>query len=314
MTETTNRDDERERKKQEIARGLSMREIQVEPWYLDVRGEVVKPDQVQVTTKYFWSRWVPKLGPLSTCLLLRLRQYCYFNRATGEKRDWCFPSQETLAQELGVQNRKTIMDALRRLEEHGFVRREKQYRYDPVSRRNVRTTDKYFVLMEDPIAPEDEPRAFVLAAERILADTPQDRSNQAVPPMSEKRTYGPPPVDNSGPMSEKRTYEAVRKTDRKSDSEEELLNNVNVHGATRTEDDETRIQDLTQQMVEQLGDPQSRNFYRRVAERIPEHLIYMALSETKDAKRSGQVKKTPGAYFTHVVKKTAEQIGVKLLK
>ena len=112
-----------------------MEKIQVEPWYLDVRGEIVRPDQVQVTTKYFWSRWAPKFGPLGTCLLLRLRQYCYFNRATGEKRDWCFPSQDTLAQELGVQNRKTVMEALRRLEVFGFVRREKQYRYDPVGRR-----------------------------------------------------------------------------------------------------------------------------------------------------------------------------------
>lgn len=321
MAETTNRDDERERKTQEIARGLTMRQIQVEPWYLDVRGEIVKPDQVQVTTKYFWSRWVPKLGPLATCLLLRLRQYCYFNRATGEKRDWCYPSQDTLAQELGLQNRKTVMDALRRLQELGFVRREAQYRLDPKTRRPHRTTDKYFILMEDPIAPEDEPQAFVLAAERLLADSPrtaaamrsEPASIAAAPYTSEKRTYSHEAVDNPPYVSEKRTHDAVRKTDRKSDLEE-LLNNVNVNGASRTEEDEGRIQDLTQQMVEQLGDPKSRNFFRRVAERVPEHLIYMALSETKDAKRTGQVKKTPGAYFTHVIKKAAEQVGVRLLK
>lgn len=313
MADTTIRDDDRERKKQALAQRLTMREIQVEPWYLDVRGEVVKPDQVTVTTKYFWTRWVPKLGPLATCLLLRLRQYCYFNRATGEKRDWCYPSQETLAEELGIQNRKTIMEALKRLEAVGFVRREKQYRYDAASRRQVRTTDKYFILMEDPIAPEDEPQAFVLAAERMLIEAPRTRDNRGAAPMSEKRTYGAPAVDNPPPMSEKRTEEAVRKTDRKNDFQE-LLSNVHVHGATRTETEELRIQDLTQQLVDELGDPRSRNFFRQVVERMPETVVYMALSETKDAKRTGQVKKNPGAYFTHVIKQSAQRIGVKLLK
>jgi hypothetical protein len=87
MAHNPGRDEERELQKQEIARGLTMDRIQVAPWYLDVRGEIVRPDQVQVTTKYFWSRWASKLGPLATCLLLRLRQYCYFNRVTGERRD-----------------------------------------------------------------------------------------------------------------------------------------------------------------------------------------------------------------------------------
>lgn len=313
MADTNARDDERERTKQEIARKLTMGEIQVEPWYLDVRGEVVKPDQVQVTTKYFWSRWAPKLGPLSTCLLLRLRQYCYFNRATGEKRDWCFPSQDTLAQELGIQKRHTIGLALRRLEALGFVRREPNYRYDPALGKKVRTSDKYFILMEDPIAPEDEPQAFVLAAERLLADRGFDRAVSGSRPTAEKRPEVRAAVDNSAPMAEKRPHEAGRKTATKKDFEE-VLNNVHVHGATRTEDEELRIQDLTGQLVEELGDPQSRNFYRQVAERMPETLIYMALSETKSAKREGQVKKSPGAYFTHVIKRAAERVGVKLLR
>src|SRR5258708_206927 len=180
-------DDERDRRAEELARGLTMAKIQVEPWYLDVRGEIVKPDQVQVTTKYFWTRWAPKLGPLATCLLLRLRQYCYFNRATGEKRDWCYPSQDTLAQELGLQKRHTIGLALRRLEALGFVRREANYRYDAQARKKVRTTDKYFILMEDPIAPEDEGEAFVRAAEHMLREPRNTQQDQPVRPMAEKR-------------------------------------------------------------------------------------------------------------------------------
>src|SRR5689334_16830039 len=156
---------DRERRREELLRTLSMDQIRLEPWYLDIRSEIVKPDQVQVTTKYFWSRWAPKLGPLATCLLLRLRQYCYYNRVTGEKRDWCYPSQQTLANELGIQKRHTIGEALRHLEALGFVRREPSYRYDPGLRKKVRSTDRYLILMEDPIAPADEPEAFVRAAE-----------------------------------------------------------------------------------------------------------------------------------------------------
>lgn len=312
MADTNARDDERERKKQELARKLTMREIQVEPWYLDVRGEIVKPDQVQVTTKYFWTRWVPKLGPLSTCLLLRLRQYCYFNRATGEKRDWCYPSQETLGAELGVHD-ETVRIALKKLEAMGFLRREKQYRYDAASRRSVRTTDKYFILMDDPIAPEDEPAAFVLAAERMLSESRMDREIRGSGRKAENPPYGERPVDNPAPKAEKPPYYAGGKTATKKDSQE-LLNNVHVNAATRTESEELRIQDLTQQLVEELGDPRSRNFFRQVVERMPEAVVYMALSETKDAKRTGQVKKNPGAYFTYVIKQSAERIGVKLLK
>ncbi len=306
-TQTT--DDERERLKEEIARSLTMDQIRVEPWYLDVRGEIVKPDQVQVTTKYFWSRWAAKLGPLGTVLLLRLRQYCYFNRATGEKRDWCYPSQQTLADELGIQKRHTIGEALRHLEAMGFVRREPSYRYDPVLRKKVRSTDKYFILMEDPIAPEDEPEAFVRAAERILTDRDFARGGSGSRPMAEKRPQVASAVDNPGPMAEKRPHEAGRKAATKNDFQE-VLKNVNV--IAHSEDDELRIAALTAELVESLHDPKSRNFYRLVAQRMPESLVFMTLSETKDAQRTGQIRKNAGAYFTHAIKAAAERIGVSL--
>lgn len=301
-------DDERERLRDEIVRGLTMEKIQVEPWYLDVRGEIVQPDQVTVQTKYFWSHWAGKLGPLATCLLLRLRQYCYFNRATGEKRDWCYPSQETLGDELGA-HRETIGIALKKLEALGFVRREAQYRYDANARRSVRTTDKYYILMEDPIVPEDEPKAFVLAAQRMLAEQPKVRSSQRDARKSEIPTYGPSAVDNSPRKSEIPTHEAVGDSGRKSDLQE-AHKNVNV--ASHSEGDELRIADLTAQLVEELRDPGSRNFYRLVVQRMPEAMVYMTLSETKDAKRTGQIRKSAGAYFTHAIKAAAERIGVDL--
>jgi hypothetical protein len=113
-------------------------------------------------------------------------------------------------------------------------------------------------------------------------------------------------------MSEKRTYDAVRKTDRKNDFEE-VLRNVNVASRTEhSEDEAIRIGALTAQLVEELGDPKSRNFYRLVAEKMPESLVFMTLSETKDARRTGQLRKSPGAYFTYAIKQRAQELGVTL--
>ena len=80
----------------------------------------------------------------------------------------------------------------------------------------------------------------------------------------------------------------------------------------RIEDDELRIAALTAELVESLRDPKSRNFYRLVAQRMPEGLVFMTLSETKDAQRTGQIRKNAGAYFTHAIKVAAERLGVDL--
>jgi hypothetical protein len=309
IDQPTSTNADRERRKEELLLTLNMERIQLEPWYLDIRSEIVKPDQVQVTTKYFWSRWAPKLGPLATCLLLRLRQYCYYNRVTGEKRDWCYPSQQTLANELGIQKRHTIGEALRHLEALGFVRREPNYRYDASLRKKVRTTDRYLILMEDPIAPADEPEAFVRAAERMLADHVSDRLRAGSGPTAENRPKVAQAVENLGPMAEKRPYSAGRKTARKSDIEE-VLGTLNV--STTTKERVARSSHLAAEILAQLGDSHSMGFYRKVVQVLPEQAIHGALSEVKDARLTGRLKGTAGAYFTYLVKLAAREIGVEL--
>lgn len=58
---------DRERKTREIARGPSTDRIQITPWYLNVRGEIVKPDQVQVhqLRHAFACRWIERGGSLA---------------------------------------------------------------------------------------------------------------------------------------------------------------------------------------------------------------------------------------------------------
>src|SRR5215472_11692038 len=252
---------DRERRKEELVRALSMERIQLEPWYLDIRSEVVKPDQVAIQTKYFWEHWAPKLGPLQVCLLLRLRQYCYYNRATGEKRDWCFPSQETLGTELGVHD-ETVRTGLRKLEVLGFIRREKQYRFDAATHRSMRTTDKYFVLMEEPVAPEDEGAALGLAAERMLSEASARRPDFSEDPRKAKFSpYGRGAVDNRLSRAKIPPQYAGEDSASKKSDLEGVLRTLNVSKATKER--VTHSSHLAGEILSQLGDPHSMGFYRR---------------------------------------------------
>lgn len=285
------------------------RRILIQPFYPDVKNEIVQPDRVTVQSRYFWERWARILGPLDTVLFLRLRQYCYWNRDTGEKRDWCFPSQSTLAEEVGIDNPKTVALALARLELHGLLRREPQYRYDPVLRKKLRTTDKYHVLMEDPLTPDDVPQAFVKAAERMLRPDGGNLFDKPPSPKSEKRIQVDFSVDNRAPKSEKRSYEAIRKTERKKFSEESLKRS-NVGKAPLGQD--PRKANLALELVEELEDEHSARFYRLVVERMPENIVRMVLSETKGAYREGRIQTRPGAYFTGAIKAQAQELGIEL--
>lgn len=285
------------------------RRILLQPYYPDVKNEIVQPDRVTVQTRYFWERWAKILGPLDTVLFLRLRQYCYYNRETGEKRDWCFPSHESLGEELGVE-RKAVMRGLLRLELLGLIRRERQYRFNPEARRPSRTTDKYYVLMEDPLTPEDMPKAFVKAAERMVQPGGANPFDKPISHKYQKGTYGVAPVDNQPVRSQKGTYDAVPKRDSKGYSEGVRLERSNV-GNTQLRTD-PRKADLALELTEELQDPGSARFYRLVVERMPENVVRAVLSETRSAYLEGRIETRPGAYFTGAIKAQARELGIEL--
>lgn len=81
------------RKSREQA-GLIKEQIKILPFYHDLRNRIVRPRDVLVESHYFFRKWKPRLGPVLTLLIMELRDRCYWNRKTGEKRDYCWPSQE----------------------------------------------------------------------------------------------------------------------------------------------------------------------------------------------------------------------------
>jgi hypothetical protein len=137
--------------------------IELQPFYHDVKNTIVRPRQVVMGTRYFWEKWAPLLGPTLTVLIVRLRMHCYYNQATQERRDWCFPTQQTLADETGV-SRWTVMRELKKPLARQFVRVQPRSRYDTVRKQTVRVSSLYHVAMDDPLIDEDRTKAAAMLA------------------------------------------------------------------------------------------------------------------------------------------------------
>src|SRR6185437_1304564 len=132
------------------------------------------PKQIVVGTRYFCEKWAPRLGPTLTVLVVRLRMHCYYNQATQERRDWCFPTQQTLAEEIGV-SRWTVMRELKKPDARRFVRVQYRSRYEEGRRQTVRISSLYHVAMDDPLIEEDQGRAAALLAATHLLDEAESR-------------------------------------------------------------------------------------------------------------------------------------------
>jgi hypothetical protein len=150
--------------------------IELQPFYHHVKNTIVRPKQIVVGTRYFWEKWAPRLGPTLTVLIVRLRMHCYYNQATQERRDWCFPTQQTLAEEIGV-SRWTVMRELKKPEARRFVRVQYRSRYDDTRHQTIRISSLYHVAMDDPLIEEDHGRAAALLAAGHLLDGAADRND-----------------------------------------------------------------------------------------------------------------------------------------
>jgi len=72
------------------------------------------------------------------------------------------------------------------------------------------------------------------------------------------------------------------------------------------------VQALVQDILEIMGDEQSRPFYIKVAKIVPTDLIYRCLSEVKDEWHRGSIRTTKGAVFTDKIKRYCEERGIDL--
>lgn len=307
----------------ELKDGLEDKLFHLKPYYLEARNEIVEPGDITVVTQYFMKKWAPRLGPTLSILIIRLRMYCYYNKKTKEKRDWCFPSQETLAQNIGV-SYKTIARELKKDLAKNFIKREARYIYNKELKKKVRTTDTYYIAMDDPLIPEDEELLKRKVAEKLLKDEKKKGKDS--------KTEESPPTGQIVPQVDLPTGQTVLQVDNFKGkdsstgqivphisgdrlSEEELLlrntNNVNVNKNVLNKE-QYKIKDLVGQILDICQDKKSTGFYIKVATTIPNQTIYRALSEVKDTALNGEVKKSKGAIFTHLIKKYASEQGITL--
>lgn len=309
--------------------------IVLKPEFRDAYNELVEADRQFPVPQYLWEKWVPVLGLFPVGVYLELRRMCFVNRATGERRDWCWPRQATLAKRLGVRKRQTVGEALRVLEANGFIKREPNYRRRASDGAVERGADRYLVYFEVPLIPEDATELLVRQMAAVVSDgdgcetigTPEVPKEVTNSRRSEKRTYGAEREEKLFGMSEKRTYTAVRKTDSRNVTRTMTNNVPNVEkfeGTKRLR--EGTYEALALEVGESLSTwagewsgkrHASEGFHRRVARLMPEHLVREALTATRDAvDRSragkGDLARGPAAYFAGVVKNLAAENQIDL--
>ncbi len=89
----------------------------------------------------------------------------------------------------------------------------------------------------------------------------------------------------------------------KKDETEERQNHVNAAKPPMSQDARARRDWLAREMLDVLHDEHSLGFYRKVAQTVPEHRVFEALSEVRLADREGRVRTSKGALFVGLIRK-----------
>ena len=69
-------------------------------------------------------------------------------------------------------------------------------------------------------------------------------------------------------------------------------------------------EDLVETMLEYLKDEKSRNWYNQIARKVPENIIYLCLSLTKETEKFDTIKTNKGAVFTDHIKRECAERGI----
>lgn len=336
MEQDINQDPQNEAEK--LAAALDPKRIELLPFYHDLRSKIIKPKSVVVESKYFFRNWKPLLGPVLTLLIMELRDRCYYNPQTGEKRNFCWPSLEELAKSIGT-NERTIRRTLKHPFASQFIKIEPRYRYDPKLNKKLRTSNVYHIAMDDPLIPKDEGKMAVFAAEQILEEarkekkSPKDQNDLQVKPALKSQNHLPDKMSvrsrvEKTPLESQKssTGQIVRQysSDKLSDEEvllRDTLNNVNVNEVKKAslknpKKKPLRDDEFAKQLAREMQDTKSLGWYRKVVERLDAEgergIIQRARGEVLEIAQSGNIKKSKGALFTQLVKLYASERGIDL--
>lgn len=141
----------------EVKSASAQLELELSGEYKDDYAAIVKPDDVFVGTQYFRKLWGPILGPKLTLLILDLRQRCYWNKRTGEKREHCQATYSALAAAIGVSpsTARRVLKPSPLVDE--FILSRKIIReYSAKKGRIVNKTTHWIIRLDEPIFDPDK--------------------------------------------------------------------------------------------------------------------------------------------------------------
>jgi len=145
-------------------------DITVSPFYHSAVNEITKPSSLVFMSHYFARKWAPDLGALGVAIVLCLRDRCYYDRRSGEKRDLVekFPVRE-IAKACSVSEKTIRREFDRNVPLKKFVAEEYEYKAGRIPGSVLEDAYSYRIAMDDPIHPSDEQRLLTLVRARAEA-------------------------------------------------------------------------------------------------------------------------------------------------
>lgn len=71
---------------------------------------------------------------------------------------------------------------------------------------------------------------------------------------------------------------------------------------------------MTHQVLSVCRDRHSLAFYRKVVRLLPKRIVFDVLSQVKEAQVTGRIKESSGVMFTDLIKRKANELGIKFGK
>lgn len=141
----------------EVKSASAQLELELSGEYKDDYAAIVKPDKVFVGTQYFRQMWVPILGTTLAWLIIDLRQRCYWNKRTGEKREHCQATYVELAAAVGV-SPSTARRVLKpnRIVDEFILSRTTLKEYSAQKGKVVNKTTHWIIRLDEPIFDPDK--------------------------------------------------------------------------------------------------------------------------------------------------------------
>jgi hypothetical protein len=153
--------------------------------YGDLYNEIVRPERKYTISHYMRTRWAPLLGAARLWFVTALRQRCFWNN----KQDWCIVDKDTLARESGLSLR-TVNRIIARADQADdespspdpdrdectswFFDKKRRRRYNQRIARTVNAPNRYHVLLDDPLTPDDQAALARLLRRELTGNDPED--------------------------------------------------------------------------------------------------------------------------------------------